>query len=108
MRQTINARESLDSDEILLILKEEERNANRVTNSAMFTKGKQGKAYSKLNPYFVCLLYKEYYRVSECPYLQEAKRHVQGPTNKVTKRRSPLRRQSPQRENLTTLVKQLT
>jgi hypothetical protein len=40
MRQTINTRGTLDPDEILLILKEEERSVNKVTDSVMFVKGK--------------------------------------------------------------------
>ncbi|KAI0995896.1 hypothetical protein K3495_g12285, partial [Podosphaera aphanis] len=108
VRQTIDARESLDPDEILLILKEEERSANKVTDSALFARGKQGKAQTKPYSHFSCLLCEGHHKVFDCTHLQEAKRHVQGSANKVTKRRSPPRRQSPQRETLATLVKQLT
>jgi hypothetical protein len=106
IRQTINVRGTLDPDEILLILKEEERSVNKATDSAMFTKGKQGKSYNSFH--LSCLLCNRLHRVSECTYLKQARKHIQGSVNKVTKRRSLPRRSSPQRQNLTTLVKQLT
>jgi hypothetical protein len=106
VRQTINARGTLDPDEILLILKEEERSVNKATDSAMFAKGKQGKSYNSFH--LSCLLCNGLHRVSECTHLEQARKHIQGSVDKVTKRRSPPRRSSPQRQNLTTLVKQLT
>jgi hypothetical protein len=68
IRQTINIRGTLNPNEILLILKEEERSVNKVTDLAMFIKGKQGKSYN--SSHLLCLLYNRLHRVSEYTHLE--------------------------------------
>jgi hypothetical protein len=108
VRGTIDARGNLDPDEVLLILKEEERVIKRISETAMFARGRGAQSGNKTHPHLSCLLYSESHRVSECQYLSEAQRHIHSSSSKVNKRRSPLRRPSPSnKDDLKALVKQL-
>jgi hypothetical protein len=71
MRGTIDTRGNLNPDEVLLILKEEERVIKRISETAIFTRGRGAQSGNKTHSYLSYLLYSELYRVSEYQYLSE-------------------------------------
>jgi hypothetical protein len=71
MRGTINTRGNLDPNEILLILKEEERVIKRIPEIAILVRGRVVQSGNKTHSYLLCLLYNKSYRVLEYQYLSE-------------------------------------